>query len=285
MENMKTAVECQIKPTSALVMMWAQEIYRQPETQKYLELLDLSPGGELHQSCKQICHWYGEVILNRKYLIHKLIEEVLEEGTQPYQLLILGAGMCPLPLQLLNRYPDKISRVIEVDLQFMPQKQVLYQEILPYQDTIRCLELDIKSPDLVEQLKFRGDYKIEEPSIIVLEGVSYYLSPQILEDLFRNLRSPQKQNIIILEYLLPYHKIDITRRHLAHDIFRTIEKSCDLSQITTLTPEEIDVLLKDVGGDLTDHYTMKDMEWMRKGMNKYFRRTSQGWIECIRGRI
>ena len=64
-----------------------------------------------------------------------------------------------------------------------------------------------------------------------------------------------------------------------------MQEDCGFDRITSYTKEELRSFFREKGGDLIASYTMVDMELARTGVNTYFAKPSDGWIECVVGRV
>ncbi len=278
--------KAKLDSTAALVMYWAEELYQQTPLDQYWDYLDLTKGKDLLKRCNEICNWYDEVILNRKILIQDAAISSLLSNSEPTQIIIMAAGMCPLSLKLLNKYQRKISHVFEIDKSYMEQKSRIYHEFCPEQsDQISCVSMDITSSDFINQLKYQEHFEIEKPQIVITEGISYYLSQKDLKKFIINFSSPTRKNYFIMDYLLPFVEVNLERRHIPKDIFGVIQEHCQTEAITTYTPNDIETILMEAGGNLEENYTLYNMEFKRKGHNRYFITPEDGWINCAIGKI
>lgn len=275
-----------LEPTAALVMQWALSLYSEEAILRFVNRLDLSSGKTLSDKCHSVCDWYDEIILNRKSFIKHLIEQELRATKQEYQLVFPAAGKSPLPIEILLRYPSKVYRIFEIDVSGMEEKKRLYLELFPESlEKLKCVNADIASPDILDilnrpEIRYRPDL----PTIILMEGISYYLRKQELKNIIASFQW-QKEGIFIIEYLVPYQLVSQARRSIPKEIFRIIQEDCGLDRITSYTKEELRAFFREKGGDLIASYTMVDMELARTGVNTYFEKPSDGWIECVVGRV
>jgi hypothetical protein len=117
-----------------------------------------------------------------------------------------------------------------------------------------------------------------------MEGISYYLHKQELKNIITSFQS-DREGIFIIEYLVPHQCVDRVRRSIPREVFKIIQEYCGLNAITSYTKEELRMLFQEKGGDLIASYSMVDMELTRTGANAYFKKPSDGWIECVVGRV
>ncbi len=272
-----------LEPTAALVMRWALPLYRAGIAGRFVASLDLAGGRELHERCSAVCDWYGEVILNRKHCIGSLIRLQIAGTEDDVRVVILAAGRSPLGLELAADGSLSISSIVEVDIVGMEEKAALYAEIDPIScRRIRCLTADITARDLREVL---GPEVSGAPSIVLLEGISYYLSERELARILLAFRSEDRSNRFVLEYLLPCDAVRPERRAIPREIFRIIGESAGLAAIRAYAPDEVDRIVAASGGAVDVHYRMNRMERRRTGETRYFPGEADGWISCCRGRI
>jgi O-methyltransferase involved in polyketide biosynthesis len=278
--------KAKLQPTAALVMHWAEDLYQQKPFDHYLDYLDLTSGDDLLKRCNTICDWYNEVILNRKILIHDMAILSLLSNKEPTQIIIMAAGMCPLSLKILNKYQNKVSHVFEIDQSYMGEKSRIYEEFCPERSNqVSCLSMDITSPDFINQLKYHEHFETEKPKIVIAEGISYYLSVNDLKNIIINFSSPSTKNFFIMDYLVPFNEVNPERRYIPKDIFGVIQDHCQMSEITTYTRTDIENIMRDAGGNLQENYTLNNMEFQRKGQNRYFITPADGWVNCALGTL
>jgi hypothetical protein len=275
-----------LEPTAALVMQWALRLYNEEAILRFLGQLDLSSGKNLYDKCHSVCTWYDEIILNRKSFIKHLIEQKLCAAEQEYQLIFLASGKSPLPIEILSGYSSKVYRIFEVDVSGIEEKKKLYLELFPeFLEKLKCVKADIASPYIWGILdRSEVGYRPDLPAIIIMEGISYYLRKQELKNVI-GMFQREKPAFFIIEYLVPYRCIDQARRSIPKEIFRIIQEDCGLDGITSYTKRELRRFFWENGGDLIASYSMMDMELARTGDNAYFQKPTDGWIECIVGRV
>ncbi|MDN7025766.1 hypothetical protein FGU65_12895 [Methanoculleus sp. FWC-SCC1] len=270
-------------PTAALVMQWALPLYRHGITHRYADVLDLAAGRDLFTRCDAVCDWYGEVILNRKHCIRSLALRDVQALGEDACVIILAAGMSPLGLELVSSDDPCPSRIIEVDIAGMGEKAALYRRIDPVRSRrIRCLNADITSEASLRMLsrEARGC-----PAIVLLEGITYYLSGRELAGILGAFHSRDAGNRFVIEYLLPCDVVNPARRHIPREIFRIIQESAGLAATRCYTHESLGRLVAECGGAVEAHYNMTAMERCRTGRNHFFPHGEDGWIVCSHGRI
>jgi len=271
-----------LEPTAAVVMVWARGLYSKGLANRYLKMLDLSSAKGMIRECDKICDWYGEVILNRKYLIRHLAEQKLKAAKEPHQVIILASGKTPLALELLSRCGSKLKRVIEVDTCGLQAKKRIFRRIAPeICKKIRFISADVTSKKVADAFNARADM----PAVIIIEGLSYYIPTRKLRAIIRMFCSKGQRNLLILEYLVPYTSVAKTRRYIPRENFSVPRRAGHLRSLTHYTKTKLGKILKQLGGKHTRCYNLKDMELLRTSKNRYFKHHNEGWLECITARI
>ncbi len=273
-----------LEPTAAMVMIWAKPIYRTGMASRLVESMDMSAGEELCRYGEASCAWYGEVIRNRKYFLPGLAGSYVKKAGL-CQVLVPGAGMSPIALELIEGYGEHIVKAIEMDVAGMEDKQRLYGQLFPgLRPGIECLSADIRDKRAIQALSGHG-YDASVPSVIIMEGISYYLSRQELIDVAGTYRSPGHHNVVIIEYLLPCDEVREERRFIPRNEFNNIKRYCDLPRIQCYTKETLSEALGLHGSTVEAHHTMREMEQARLGRQQYFKAPGDWWIECLVARI
>ncbi len=268
-------------------MSWAAPLYKDGPSAEFVGQLDLSDGEELLARCHDICPWYGEVIRNRKHFVKCLIEDELTSRTVPSQVVIPAAGSSPLALELLLNQRLRVKKVIEVDIAGMAEKRQLYSEVAPdLADRIACITADITAGEFsIEMLKAEGEYESNSPTIVLFEGISYYIEEESLRRAIGLFQSERQQNLVLVEYLLPCSFIKKAIQPIPSKIFRTIGDYAGLSNIRCYSPDEVEQFFDSVRSSEVRHYFLTDMERLRKGKTQRFVEESDGWVACSVGTL
>ncbi len=299
-DHIKPSEWLKLQPTASLVILWSLSLYSKSPApvRRFVEMLDLSAGEELLRRCDEICDWYGEVILNRKYFIKHLVERLLaeEEGKVgeekaeeqavrgKFQIVILAAGKSPLALELLVENPARISKIFEVDLAGIEEKRRFYSNVAPdLVEKLRCLTSDVASEDLLDRLANEG-FDRDAPAIVLMEGISYYLPKKGLEEIISMFRSGGR-NRFIIEYLVPCPDVEADRRPIPKGIFSLISEEAETAGTGCYTRAELSDFFRRSGGREVSCFEMSEMEFMRLGKNKRFCSRGDGWIEVFLGSI
>ena len=258
--------------TAALVMHWGYPAFS-GRAKLFSDHLDLSSARDLIIACESECPWYGEVIANRKAAIKDMATGFITAADRPVKVLIPAAGWSPLALELIDASPADLQ-IIELDIAGMEEKENLYQMVAPdIADRIRCITADISIPDALK--RFLPDDA--QSLLVILEGITYFMESSWVEHLIR-ICSTQQGAGYIIEYLLPSGEMKPERCHIADHVFSVVAAACSCPPPVRYSPG----LLRGIAG--MNGYmgistmTVREMERLRTGENRYFPEDSDGWI-------
>lgn len=266
-----------LSSTSALVLLWSIENKDGNSlSSKYLEFLNLDAAKDLHSKCNQVWPFYSEVIKNRKKCVRDLTLMGLNDEND-LQVVILGAGWDTLFLDIISK--NKSIKIFEIDFSMDEKRKVIEKMDRTIFNSLTLISSDLKDPKvLLESLKKYG-WDPKNPTIVVLEGISYYLSEKVLNSILKIFQTRNGKNRIILEYLVSHELISKKEAKVAKNIFDLIAKDTGLLQITRYNQNKIGKIIEDLNGSIVKIFTMKEMEMNRAGKNVFFKRTKNGWIE------
>jgi O-methyltransferase involved in polyketide biosynthesis len=275
-----------LEPTAALVMIWARDLYRTGSAARFYSCLDLTAGEHMRQECETVCPWYGEVILNRKWLIRHLAAGFVAEAPGPCQVVIPAAGRSPLALELLDAWNDGIASVIELDITGMEEKQRLYERAAPaHAGKIRCIPVDLSDRPATAEAIAGAGYNPDIPTVVIVEGISYYLPTAVLSGIVSLFASRNRKNRAVVEYMLPCRLINEGQRKIPRGIWRIINRDCNLERTIAYSPDEMEQVLARAGCDHVVQHSMHEIELARTGANRYFPADPDGWIRIACGRL
>ena len=168
-----------ISATSALVLNWtSKDIWKSKNARDYVESLDLSEGESLlNMYSDQQKHMQTQSVTNRKYFVRKTTVEFLNENTKG-QVIILAAGIAPLSVEVASLFPE--SMVFDIDKYSMKDKEKHLNNICP---NIKFMESDITDTEFLETVLIKNGWDPEKPSILVMEGITYYLLEKELKNI------------------------------------------------------------------------------------------------------
>lgn len=268
-----------ISGTSALVLLWGgKEAYNSKLAQKYLEQIDLSSGHELFYECNKVWEHYNEIIRNRKFGVFNLVESILNDN-QEYQIIILAAGIAPLSLDIIEKFPN--AKVFDIDIENMTKKKKLFNEVSEgsFEKRIQFIESDITNKGILIENLTKYGWDKDKKSIVIAEGISYYITEDELWNIFSLFQSKDKSNFIIIESRLPYEKVAEERRDIQEKVWEYLTQALTLKFVTRYFDEKVEEHANRINAEIIQKYTMKDIELLRFGRNEIFTTDASGWIE------
>jgi len=270
----------ELEPTAALVMAWAKDLYREGSAALFYSRLDLSAGRQMKRECDSVCPWYPEVMMNRKWFIRYLASQAVSGACGSCQVVILAAGKSPLALELLDGYPEKIASVIEIDIAGMEEKERIYGAVSSRAaKRIRCVQADICDREGTGRaIAATGTYDPRRTTLVVFEGISYYLPPEVSSGVLSLFASDERQNTVILDSLLPCRFVREDRRYISRGIWGIIHRDCKFQNTVTYSPVEMEAMLFSAGCGKVCHHAMDKMERLRTGKTRFFPTAEHGWI-------
>ncbi|MCX6699099.1 MAG: class I SAM-dependent methyltransferase [Methanomicrobiales archaeon] len=263
-----------VSDTAALVMLWANQYYQHnPLIMAYLQRLDLESGRSLFQHYNCICPWYSEVIINRKHFISNTVRSMVNSTPGKVTILNLGAGFSPLALELSDLLTTN-CHFIEIDENGMGLKQALYPDLVPDRcGFISSIEADITDgPSLERALAHDNVGHL----IVIMEGLTYYISREEMVGVLSNLSGISRQQSIVFEHLKPCRLIREERQFIPGKIFSHVRDYTALDRMTTYSEKEIRDILP--VGFTCSYYDMDVMEKRRTGACSYFVTPDSGWL-------
>lgn len=269
-----------LSDTSAFVTLLAgRNVHTSPHALRYLDMLDLSPGEYLIRKCLNVWPHLDQLVKNRKRCILDETLECLRGGIG--QVVILGSGIDTLSLEVASRAEG--ATIYEMDTDNMDAKRRLLDEAAPdVADRIRCVTADLGRPSEAVARAAEAGWRADVPSVLVLEGVSYYLGERTLWEIIRRFGAGS-ENQVILEYIVPSGSIEPGRAHIPDDVFDVIgEYLSDRLDAYRLDHDTVRKRASDLGGMVVRRHTMHTMEMHRTGATRHFPTERSGWIEVCR---
>ncbi|RFS19642.1 hypothetical protein DVR12_21295 [Chitinophaga silvatica] len=194
-----------VRATSRLVLEAALPLYNTALQQQYIDAIDFSETSRLLYELKLHYPPFIEIIKLRKLGIRHLLNEAL--SLHPIQqIVILGSGLDPLSLYLLENYPQ-LRNIIEVDNGYIAEKRAIYDTILPEQNLIHFAPCDITDTSLLWSSLINNGYDPTSPVIIVFEGIIHYISSEAFSKVMQLFQSPRHMNLVMLDYTLSVEEV------------------------------------------------------------------------------
>lgn len=239
--------------------------------------------------CEQVWPHYGEVVRNRKACIKRLAMRRLRGG-RTRQVVILGAGLDPLSVEIaaLTGY-SAVS--YEVDATDARRKRRLIEEAsAAAAGCVRHVTADLEAAGpsrIVSALERRG-WREDMPTLVVAEGVSYYLRKPTLRGLLGPFRASGGGGHAILEYLRDSASIAPERARMASAVFGIFAEGTGVGRLSRYTDAEAAGLVAGTpAGRAAGIATVgpSEMERMRTRRSRLFPDDASGWIAVCHGRL
>jgi O-methyltransferase involved in polyketide biosynthesis len=265
-----------ISATSALVLNWTDEkIWQSNLAAEYMRDLDLSEGQSLLERFsteENLMH--TQTVSCRKFFVRKTVCDFLErlqrEGKSG-QVVILAAGLAPLSVEIANLFPA--SAVFDVDIHNMREKQEL---LGGRASNIAFCECDITDIEKLDSALAGEGFRKGEPTIAVLEGILYYLTPDALRNILKYLS--ENQAAVVGEFGLKPELVNKdTRVHLL-DVFAKIQEQVKLDFVTFYSEESINGLFRDAGFGSVTLNNFQAIQKERTGDEFPFMFPESSWI-------
>lgn len=269
-----------LSATSALVLNWTlPEIWQNQTTHAYLEKLDLSEGNELLELFDPAEHlMHTHAVSNRKYFMLQCAIDFcthsIQKGRQP-QVIILAAGIAPLSVEIASRFPQSI--VFDIDKYLMDEKQRLLHHSVPNISFISC---DLNDIALLEQQLSLRNWDASEPSLVILEGITYYLTRQSLQHCMEFFALSGSQ--LACDYALPPEIITEELRLFGTNVFEKIKHKTGIGFISYYDPDVIQNMLISSGYIMVQHFGMPVVQKLRTVSASPFAEGRHAWISFVR---
>lgn len=272
-----TANKFKIAPTAGTVLNLARDVYADGASRIYFDNIDHSEGEELTKATLAGYEKVGIVVELRKRCVRELLSRFALRTPQ-FQVCIPGAGLDPVSLYLLERYEERISRIFEIDRAFMDEKRNMYDR-LPLDTTkVHFSTADVTDIESWQQAIRLLGHDPEQPTVVLMEGLIYYLSREKFTAILEALRTPRHNNYIILEYGVPYEAIPEGDRDGCRNVVRAIERSTGWP-VQLYQRGDLASLAAFVGAEGHTVHSMQEIELEVKGHNSAFTRQGEGMVE------
>ena len=202
------------------------------------------------------------------------------KNNEKFQILICGAGMCPLSLRLIEEYPNNISHIFEIDQEKMIIKNTLYEKILKTKDfPISFIQANIDKDDFYSKIIKNPHYNKNIPLIILIEGLSYYIYKETLLNI---VSFPNPKTLFIIEYLRNPLSNFTPYINIGKNAFDFIKETFSLSFISQYSFEELSqMIIKNNPNSQLLKKTMHNYERSTLKKEKYFSKEKLSWIEFL----
>jgi hypothetical protein len=269
-----------ISATSALVLYWTSpEIWTTANARNYFAHLDLREGKTLYDSfSKAENEIETEVLTNRKYFVRKHIVSFLEgceKENKSGQVIVLAAGIAPLSVEIATLFPNAI--VFDVDKYAMPEKEKYLQHVCR---NIRFIECDITQVDLLEKKLKKAGWDPASPTIVVVEGIVYYLKESDLWNILHYFANQQSR--LILDFVLKPDCVDEQFRKYGVDVFERIREWIGLKILNFYEPDFFMEMIAVCGFKKAKRFEMDEIQMERTGKSEPFDDQRQAWVCMVK---
>ncbi|WP_346317456.1 class I SAM-dependent methyltransferase [Chitinophaga sp. YIM B06452] len=274
---MELLEKLKVAPTAAIVMLQARPLYTSGLTAQYYALLDLGDVQQISGEISQVFKHFTEIVLFRKRFVRYLLEQFLQDGA-PVQVCIMGAGLDPLSLWLLENHRGAIGSIYEIDSSHLQHKSALYNRVLPGSSPVHFIQADITDTlHLLDKLRDAG-YSPEKPTVIVFEGLIHYIADEQFLNTMQAFRTPNKTNVVLLDYLLPEDDVPEHTLPMYGEVVKKIEAFIG-GKFQTYSRPHIFRLASLLHGDMAAVDSLQDIEFKLNGRNELFYEEGEGFLE------
>ncbi|GEN66209.1 class I SAM-dependent methyltransferase [Chryseobacterium rhizosphaerae] len=277
---MNAHIKTNVPLTSALVLQQSNSVYTSDLEKRYLEYIDFGSIAAANQQMTSVSATISDVICLRKRYIRKALSELLLSHPQQ-QVCILGAGLDPLSIFLLEHCADRISHIFEVDgSDTIHTKATIYSDLISDTDLPHCIQCNLTDTKLLmETLQLQG-YQPEKPSVIIFEGVVHYIHNHQFITLMQRFRSGDKHNRVIMDYCLELTDVPEYAQPLHNTIIDMFEKFID-DRVNLYSRKGIMAVINDLNVSSIQMDSVKNVEFQLNGNNKLFHQQGEGLLEML----
>lgn len=269
-----------ISATSALVLFWtAPEIWTTGNARSYSEHLDLSEGKPLYDSFGVLENYMlTQSITNRKYFVRKHTLEFLndcERQNRNGQIIVLAAGIAPLSAEIATLFPK--CTVFDVDKYAMPEKEKYLKKVCQNIQFIAC---DITRLDLLDEKLTGAGWDSRVPTLVVIEGIIYYLTETDLESIFNFFANHQTR--MIADFVLKPEYVSEKNRRFGVEVFDKIRDWVGLEFLNFYEPDYFMEMVETCGFRNAKRYTMDEIQMERTGKKDPFNFKESAWVSMVK---
>lgn len=268
-----------VAPTAALVLYHARPLYQSGPAKDYLSQIDFSDIQQLSEKMEASYKDFGYTVLCRKRFIRYLLEQYLSEDA-PVQICILGAGLDPVSLHLLEQYDHAVTSIFEVDMDHLGAKEQLYQRLLPGNKKIHFIQADITDTlHLPDRLRDAG-YSPAFPTLVIFEGILPYIGDEHFLNIMQLFRTANKTNVVLMDYVPPEEYLPESALPAYYAVKKGVESFIGGS-LYTCSRQQIFTLVAMLHGDVASVDSMQDVEFKLNGRNEVYYEEGEGLIEIV----
>jgi hypothetical protein len=269
-----------ISATSALVLFWTSpDIWSTDNARKYFEQLDLSEGKPLYDAFEPLENYMlTEGISNRKYFVRKHVLAFLAESEKENkngQVIVLAAGIAPLSAEIATLFPK--CTVFDVDKYAMPEKEKYLKKVCRNIEFIAC---DITRLDLLKIKLMQSGWDVGAPTIVVIEGIIYYLTEEDLKKILVFFAGQYAR--LILDFVLKPECVNEKNRRFGVIAFDKIREWVGLEFLNFYEPDYFMTMVETCGFKNAKRYIMDGIQLERTGKKDPFDFKEPSWVSMVK---
>lgn len=275
--------QLKVPSTSRLVLEAAMQLYTSPLQQRYIEAIDFSETSRLYYELKRHYPLMIDTICLRKQSIRQMLQERIPQFPGQ-QVIILGAGLDPLSLYLLENYREQLSRIIEIDNGYIAEKKQLYTEIIPEEPLICFSRCDVTDTVLLWSKLLENGYEEETPAIIIFEGVIHYVSNDAFIQTMKLFKTPNHRNIVMLDYSLSEEEVPASFQAYHRNVMKVLENYVNV-RLNVNSHANMAGIIYQLDAILESLEPLCETEKKITGHNELFHAPGEGIVEMLSFRI
>ncbi len=253
----------EVSATSTCVLSFlSKNVYQGPSARAFLKKIDLSAGAPIVAQFEDLWDEIRIEILNRRHGVEKFCYQFLDDKPDA-QVIHLGCGLDPLPIDLAEYYPE--ASFFDVDMANMLIKEEINRQVDGPEIAFITADLtDI--PLLLSKLSVAG-WMSCSPTLLVCEGISYYIPKDIFRCVLRSLQTVDGG--LVFEYSTTDRQLTGTpKAELITDFFERLAKILKWPfPIERYEDAEVEALAEFISGRVGSVMTQYDLEYSRVGQN------------------
>jgi methyltransferase (TIGR00027 family) len=198
-----------------------------------------------------------EFMIARTAFFDHVVEHALRENVP--QIVFLGAGYDTRPYRFKDLIQD--TRIFELDTQPTQQhkKELLRQARIPIPEQLAFVPINFNTDNLKDVL-FMAGFSRNQRALFVWEGVTYYLSAQVVDDTLRFVRSNSPTgSSICFDYASL--SLEALNEDGAKKLRQLMESDYPAEPTKFGIPQgKLDTFLSERGYEVIEHLAPSDME-------------------------
>lgn len=270
-------IKLKVPATARLVLDAAAKIYDSPSERLYISKIDTEEVSDLLQCLLAAYPLFREMVFYRKQSVRDLLQKRMQQYPLQ-QVLILGAGLDPLSLLIIEKYKDRISNIFEIDNGYIEEKEKIYENILQGDTTVQFIRCDVTDTSQLDAQLRQYDFRADLPTLIIFEGLIYYITNEEFINTMQLFSSVDHRNMLLLDFMLTRDDIPAYHLHYYNDIIKVIEKvlNIKLNITSRLTITEMAAALN---ASQVEFISLYETARRLLGENHVFRERGDGFLE------